>query len=193
MKYLYIFLLCLIFLSGCNSSGDSLKDSTTDSKKSSTTFAPTKSKYSLEKKLLPPKFIVTNFDMGYNEERKELSYFMDYEFDTEIYNMLAEEKQKLYFSLEYPEHVQKYFENISSDFIMAEKPKNHKNIYQAEFKTKTDLKKEDVQKIKESLSGYNLLIADKDKDIVARFNDLYGFNGYKPGVSGSTHIDETKE
>ncbi|GIN89261.1 hypothetical protein J6TS1_11970 [Siminovitchia terrae] len=89
------------FLTGCNTEKKNDekvdKEIATEIKKSSI------QNNSLENKILPPKVSITSFEMDYIAEDKELIFLMNYEIDVEIYEILQNEDQQMYFSLEYPE------------------------------------------------------------------------------------------
>ncbi|KKI91370.1 hypothetical protein WQ54_15210 [Bacillus sp. SA1-12] len=149
----------------------------------------------LEKKLIPPKFIIKKFTATYDKSKKEIIYQINYKIDLEIYNILTKGKQEMYFSLEYPESVQKYYNNYYSELIEPQRPKNLKMGYQISFKQKPirELNNEEIQNITNNLEKYNLHIADKDKDVISIYDDIIGFMDYEPGISKSEHIDETKK
>lgn len=190
LKYIYPFIICMFFLIGCSSSENTRETNINKTIESEPNNTSTQENNSLENKLLPPKFSITNFEMKYFSENKELVFFMNYEIDVDIYEILQDDHQKIYFSLEYPENLYDIFDNTNSELLLAEQPKNYNNKYQVQFKTKIDLNKSELEKIKNNLSGFNLIIADKDKDVIAHFIDLYSFNNFDPDASNSTHIDD---
>ncbi|WP_144510373.1 hypothetical protein [Bacillus sp. FJAT-22090] len=151
-------------------------------------------KYSLEKKLMPPKFFIKNFNASFDETTKEIIYQIEYQMDSDIYESLTIGNQKLYFSLIYPESIQKYFETHSSPVVESIQPSNNELIYAVDFRQKiiVDFSKKDIENITKNLENYNLYLIDKDKDVIAMFNDILLSVGYKPGISDSEHIDETQ-
>jgi hypothetical protein len=114
---------------------------------------------------------------------------MNYEIDTEIYEILSTSNQEMHFILEYPENITDILNETHSNAIIAEKPSNYNTKYQVTFIKKIQLTEDDVEKIRENISGFNLLVADTDKDIIAQFVDLYGFNMYDPEKSKNTNLD----
>lgn len=150
-------------------------------------------RYTLEKKLLPPKFIITNFEITYDDSKKEVKYIVDYLMDLDIYESLTKGKQEMHFSLEYPENVHAIYETPFSTLVKSEEPINNKMNYQVLIKQKvgSDISSQEINDITNNLEKYNLHIADKDKDTIAIFDDIIGFMDYEPGVSKSEHIDDT--
>ncbi|MGF3103637.1 hypothetical protein [Rossellomorea sp. DUT-2] len=150
-------------------------------------------RYTLEKKLLPPKFIITNFEIAYDASKKEVKYLVDYLMDLDIYESMTKGNQEMYFSLEYPENVHTIYETPFSTLVKSEEPMNNKMNYQVIIKQKveSDISPQEVNDITNNLEKYNLHIADKDKDTIAIFDDIIGFMDYEPGVSKSEHIDDT--
>ncbi|RIW34289.1 hypothetical protein D3H55_09920 [Bacillus salacetis] len=151
-------------------------------------------RYTLEKKLLPPKFVITNFEIAYDDSKKEVSYLVDYLIDLDIYESLTKGKQEMYFSLEYPEDIHKLYETPFSQLVKSEEPANNKMNYQVTItqKTASDISTQQIKQITNNLEKYNLHIADKDKDTIAIFDDIIGFLDYEPGVSKSEHVDDTE-
>jgi uncharacterized protein YceK len=150
-------------------------------------------RYTLEKKLLPPKFIITNFEITYDASKKEVKYLVDYLMDLDIYESMIKGKQEMYFSLEYPDNVHTIYETPFSTLVKSEEPINNKMNYQVIIKQKvgSDISTQELNDITNNLEKYNLHIADKDKDTIAIFDDIIGFMDYEPGVSKSEHIDDT--
>lgn len=150
--------------------------------------------FSLEEKLVPPKFIIKKFTAKYDKAEKEIIYKMDYEIDIDIYDSLTKGNQEMHFSLEYPESVQKYYNSYYSPSIKAEQAKDHKINYHAVFKQKAikELSDKEINEIINNLERYNLHIADKDKEVISMFDDIIGFMDYQPGVSKSEYIDQTQ-
>ena len=101
----------------------------------------------------------------------------------------------MYFAIMYPENIQKYYKTISSELVDSVRPSDNILNYKVIFKQKVmgEINSEDVPILTEKSSGYNLNIVDKDEDIIAIFNDIYGFIGYEPGVSNSKYIDDAKK
>lgn len=191
LKYIYLLIISTIFLASCNSPENATEKITANSTKDENINIPINKNDSLENKLLPPKFNITHFEMDYVAENKELIFFMNYEIDTEIYEILQSNDQMIYFSLEYPVELYDVFESISSELLLAEKPNGYNTKYRVQFKKQIDLNASQLEKIKGNISGFNLIIADKDKDAIAHFIDLNGFNNFVPDISKSTHFDET--
>lgn len=191
LKYICPFIICMSLLMGCNSSEKTSERSANNPIESEQNNSSIQKNKSLENKLRPPKFSITNFEMNYIPKNKELTFLMNYEIDVDIYEILQENTQKIYFSLEYPEAVYDIFHNKNSELLLAEQPKGYKTKYQTQFKISIDLTTKELEKIKNNLSGFNLIIADKDKDAIAHFIDLNGFNTFDPDTSNSTHIDDT--
>ncbi|NMH68052.1 hypothetical protein HF072_04595 [Bacillus sp. RO3] len=152
-------------------------------------------RYTLEKKLLPPKFVITNFEITYDSSKKEVKYLVDYLMDLDIYESLTKGKQEMYFSLEYPENVDGIYETPFSTLVKSEDPINNKMNYQVIIKQKvrSDISTQEINDITNNLEKYNLHIADNDKDTIAIFDDIVSFMDYEPGVSKSEHIDDTNE
>jgi len=186
LKNIGITVIFLLVLTACYSDTEK-KDAEQNSHKDSehTMADPTNSESkkqiaSLVNKLKPPKFVTTHFDMNYLEEKHELLFNMKYEFDSEIYEILTTGNQELHFILEYPENIVDILNQTHSEAIIAEKPSNYNTKYQVTFTKKIKLTVDDLEKIKENISGFNLLIADIEKDIIARFVDLYASNFIRP-------------
>lgn len=183
-KKIGIAVIFLLALTSCDSNSakkDVVQSSHKDSEQTIANYTNNESKeqkISLIDKIRPPKFIITHFDMNYIEEKHEIFFNMSYEFDSEIYEILATGNQELHFILEYPENIVDIINQTHSDAIKAEKPSNFNTKYQVTFTKKIKLTEDDLEKIKENISGFNLLIADIEKDIIARYVDLYGFNQY---------------
>ncbi|MFJ7756150.1 hypothetical protein ACQKGI_22750 [Peribacillus muralis] len=190
-KYTCPFIICLFLLMGCSTADKTSEKSVDNPIETKQNKSSNQKNKSLENKLLPPKFSITKFEMNYIPENKELTLLMNYEINLDIYEILQEKTQKMYFSLEYPEAVYDIFHKTTSESVLAEQPKDHKTTYQTPFKINIDLTTKELEKIKNNLSGFNLIIADKDKDPIAHFIDLNGFNTFNPDTSNSTHIDET--
>ncbi|WP_374055806.1 hypothetical protein [Rossellomorea sp. FM04394] len=152
-------------------------------------------RYTLEKKLLPPKFVITNFEISYDSSKNEVKYLVDYVMDLDIYASLTKGKQEMYFSLEYPEKVHGIYETPFSTLVKSEDPINNKMNYQVIIKQKvgSDISTQEINEITNNVEKYNLHIADKDKDTIAIFDDIASFMDYEPGVSKSEHIDDTNE
>ncbi|WP_071461414.1 hypothetical protein [Bacillus massilinigeriensis] len=189
-KYTYAIIISIIFLVGCNNS-ENTNEKTADNSIESEQANKSIQNKSLEKKLLPPKFNISNFEMNYFADNKELVFLMNYEIDVELYEILQDNKQQIYFSLEYPEELYDILKSKNSELLLAEQPKNYKNKYQVQFKRSLDLNTSQLEKIKENISGFNLIIADHDKEAIAHFIDLAGFNNFDPNTSNSIHIDDT--
>ncbi|WP_067840621.1 hypothetical protein [Amphibacillus sediminis] len=134
---------------------------------------------SLENKLVPPKFVITDFAIDYLEEEQELLFNMDYEIDPELYNILTEGNQEMHFILEYPENIIDLLQQTHSDAVIAETPSNDNSKYQVTFILEIALTEAELNEINDNISNFNLLIADRDKDIIAQFIDIYGFNQYR--------------
>ncbi|WP_285769113.1 hypothetical protein [Peribacillus sp. SI8-4] len=190
-KYAFPFIICMFLLMGCDTTEKTSEKSVHDPIETKQNYSSNQKNKSLENRLLPPKFSITKFEMNYIPENKELTFLMNYEIDLDIYEILQENTQKLYFSLEYPEAISDIFHKTTSEAVLAEQPKDHKTTYQTPFKLNIDLTTKELENIKNHLSGFNLIIADKDKDPIAHFIDLNGFNPFDPDTSNSTHKDET--
>lgn len=145
---------------------------------------------SLENKILPPKFNITSFNVDYVDEEVELFFNMGYEIDTDLYDLLTNGYQELYFSLEYPNDLHELLNGSKSEFVPAETPKNYHTKFQTQFVVEKKLSKEEIDAIFVNISKFNLLVADKDKDIIAQFIDINGFNNFDPEESNSTVVDE---
>ncbi|MFH0068887.1 hypothetical protein [Peribacillus sp. NPDC056705] len=191
LKFICPFIICMSFLMGCNSSEKTSEKNGNNPIESEQNNSSIQKNKSLENKLLPPKFSITNFEMNYITENKELTFLMNYEIDVDIYEILQENTQKIYFSLEYPEALYDIFNNTTSELLLAEQPKGYNTKFQTQFRINIDLTTKQLEKIKNNLSGFNLIIADKDKDAIAHFIDLNSFNTFDPDTSNSTHIDDT--
>lgn len=202
-KIIYtLILVFVIFLFGCT---ETLPSKSTETKLENTTeeIKPksipqeqiNNDKYSLEKKLMPPKFFVKKFNASFDETTEEIIYQIEYQMDSDIYESLTLGNQKLNFALIYPEGIQKYFETHTSQVVESIQPSNNELIYDAEFRQKIvgDFSKKDVENITKNLENYNLYIIDKEKDVIAMFNDILLSTGYKPGTSSSEYINETKD
>lgn len=196
LKYIWGTILVLFVLTACQSDNENdkrdqssiknIEQATVDQLKSESK----EQTISLENKLIPPKFIITRFEMNYIEDKNELLFKMNYEFDSEIYEILTEGNQEIHFILEYPENLVDILMQSHSDVIIAEKPSDYNTKYQVTFAKEIELTQAEVAKIKKNISGFNLLIADSQKDIISQFIDLYGFNQYAPEKSNNTYLDE---
>ena len=196
LKYIWGTILVLFVLTACQSDNENdkrdqssiknIEQATVDQPKSESK----EQTISLENKLIPPKFIITRFEMHYIEDKNELLFKMNYEFDSEIYVILTEGNQEIHFILEYPENLVDILMQSHSDVIIAEKPSDYNTKYQVTFAKEIELTQAEVAKIKKNISGFNLLIADSQKDIISQFIDLYGFNQYAPEKSNNTYLDE---
>ncbi|WP_337018513.1 hypothetical protein [Oceanobacillus massiliensis] len=87
--YLTITILFLFVLTACQS--DNENDQTTLDQQNNELR---KQITSLENKLVPPKFIITHFEMDYIEDKNELLFNMNYEIDSEIYEILTKDNQE---------------------------------------------------------------------------------------------------
>ncbi|SEO75542.1 hypothetical protein SAMN04488134_11259 [Amphibacillus marinus] len=173
-----LFLISLV-LTGCNSNNGSDLNEIEGKDQLNTNQGNeelTLQTISLEEKLVPPKFIITNFNMNYSKEKSQLFFDMNYEIDTEIYEILTTGNQEMHFILEYHENVVETLRETHSDAIIAEKPSDYNTKYQVTFTQLIDLARSDVELIEEHISGFNLLIADSEKDIISQFVGLYDYN-----------------
>ncbi len=179
-------MICFFILTGCNIENENVHEGIDNEKKTPISEDLT-DKVSLEEKILPPKFSITSFKMEYISKDKTLLFLIDYEIDVELYNILQSKDQQMYFSLEYPESLFLILGSTNSQLMMAEKPKSNNTKYQVQFKVNKDLSNKDLEVINDNISGFNLIIADKDKDAIAHYIDLNGFNDFGPDTSNSIH------
>jgi hypothetical protein len=186
LKFLSSILICTLVLIGCSITDEKI----TTPSNSSTKTESQNSIVSLENIIIPPKFNITHFKMDYLDKNKQLIFTMNYEIDTDLYDILQKGSQVMYFALEYPESEFDIFDSRYSEFIIAEKPKNYKNKFSVQFIKSLELNKDELKKIKDNISKINLVVADKDKDIIAKFIDLYGFNNFDSNESNSTNLDD---
>ncbi|WP_144560351.1 hypothetical protein [Shouchella miscanthi] len=145
---------------------------------------------SLENKIVPPKFNITSFNVDYVDEEVELFFNMGYEIDTDLYDLLTNGYQELYFSLEYPNDLHELLNGSKSEFVPAETPENYHTTFQTQFVVEKKLSKEEIDAIFINISEFNLLVADKDKNSIAQFIDINGFNNVDPEESNSTVVGE---
>lgn len=190
VRYFFSIIIFFILLTGCNienrNDEKGHKEIVTEVKESRV------QNNSLENKILPPKFSIISFELDYISEDKELLFLMNYEIDDEIYKILQNEDQQMYFSLEYPEILFSILDSTNSQLLLAEKPTKYNTKYQAQFKINKVLSDKELETVKNNLSGFNLIVADKDKDAIAHYIDLNGFNNFDPVTSNSTHISDTE-
>ncbi|TES49030.1 hypothetical protein E2L07_17385 [Halalkalibacterium halodurans] len=97
--------------------------------------------------------------------------------------------QDIHFILEYPESIIDILNQSHSDVLIAEKPSDYNTKYQVTFIEEIELTEAELAKIEDNISGFNLLIADSEKDIIAQFIDLYGYNQYDAEKSNNTYLD----
>lgn len=194
LKYIWVMIFFLFILTACQSDNQTnnkqAPPSSTISERA-VNHANNESKkqvQSLENKLVPPNFSITLFEMNYLEDKNELLFKMGYEINPEIYEILTKGNQEIHFILEYPESIVDILNESHSDVIIAEKPSNNNSKYQVTFTKKIELVEAEVAKIKENITGFNLLIADSEKDIISQFIDLYGYNQYNPETSNNTNL-----
>ncbi|MDY7223362.1 hypothetical protein [Halalkalibacterium halodurans] len=195
-KYIRVTILFLFVLTACQTDIENKKLDQTSSTNNVSAEAEepmSESKeqkiVSLEDKLFPPKFSITHFEMTYLKDKNQLLFNMNYEFDSEIYDILTDGNQDIHFILEYPESIIDILNQSHSDVLIAEKPSDYNTKYQVTFIEEIELTEAELAKIEDNISGFNLLIADSEKDIIAQFIDLYGYNQYDAEKSNNTYLD----
>lgn len=193
-KYIWVTILFLLVLTACESGEKNNQQEQASLNKSEPTstnqsIESNEQIPSLENKLVPPKFIITHFDVDYLKEQKELVFYLNYEIDSEIYEILTKSNQEIHFILEYPENLVDTLNQSHSDAIIAEKPSDYNTKFQVVFSKEVELTENDMEKIEENISGFNLLIADIEQDIISQFIDLYAYNNYDPEQSNNSSVD----
>ncbi|MBU5594561.1 hypothetical protein KQI76_05235 [Amphibacillus sp. MSJ-3] len=195
IRYIWISILFLFVLTACqpDTENQTLDESSNPNDISVEAEEPmSESKeqsVSLEGKLVPPNFSITHFEMKYLKDERLLLFNMNYEFDSEIYDILTDGNQEMHFILEYPESIIDILDQSHSDVLIAEKPSDYNTKYRVIFIEEIELTEDELEKIEDNISNFNLLIADRERDIIAQFIDLYGFNQYDPEKLNNTSLD----
>lgn len=181
-KKISLIILLIIIISGCESNNSKeLSKSNSLTSNHSPTQVDTEDKtesqknHSLVNKLTPQNFEIQDFSSIYNKQNKTISYTVSYKISKELYNILLEDEQKMYFFIQYPESTKSIFKSTYSDYKIAPKPENGEAIYTINFTQKLNsVNPSSIDTVKKA-KNYTLTIADKDKDIISHYNDIISF------------------
>lgn len=180
-KKISLIILLITIISGCESNNSKELSKSTSSTSNNTVQVDTKDKTESQKnnslinKLTPQNFEIQNFSSIYNKQNKTISYTLSYKISKELYDILLEDDQKMYFFIQYPESTKSIFKSNYSDYKIAPKPANGEAIYTINFTQKLNsVNTSNINTVKKA-KNYTLTIADKDKDIISHYNDIISF------------------
>ncbi|EIT84862.1 hypothetical protein A374_14260 [Fictibacillus macauensis ZFHKF-1] len=147
---------------------------------------------SLENQLHPPKFSIVSFQSRYDTKQQTIVYKMKYQIDQDIYKRLTVGKQTMHFALLYPKQVSKIVQVEGSSPIVSPTASDGELAYSVVFKQAVakPLTKKEKRTLLAHHPAYQLDIIDHERDVIASFNDLFGFNGYDPNTSHSSMLSQ---
>ncbi|TCS78626.1 hypothetical protein [Tepidibacillus fermentans] len=145
----------------------------------------------LEKKFLPPNFLVKKIEI--EAKNHSLTLVMNYVLSEKLYEILKQYKD-YYFVIQYPEEFSTLTNVKNSKPVKGPLPTNGQLSYSVTFLTSwsNDIPKDLINKINNGELRYNLIILDKEMFPVHIFNDVQWYQTFDPNKGSNIIFDEKK-
>jgi hypothetical protein len=202
-KLFKTYFLIILLLVACNSNEDNKQTSnnynseeisnqsekTKETNKTNESINSSGNNLSLEKKFLPPNFLVKKIEI--EAQNHSIKLVIDYVLSEKLYKILEQYKD-YYFMIEYPEELSNLTSVKNSKPVKGPLPKNGQlsNSVTIISSWNNAIPENLINKLNKGELRYNLVILDKEMFPVHVFNDIQWYQTFDPNKGSNIIFDD---